>query len=473
MRVTDFLSAIDRAMGGVWIGSAVGAVLVFMLLGFFSGKIFGHGGGHSEDEPLAFALEIEETVVVEEEPTIDLAALAMAADLDAGEKVFAKCRACHKMADGENGVGPHLWGVVGRGIGSVGGYSYGDHLASVGGEWDLASLSGFLENPKGWAPGTKMSFAGLKKPEDRVNLIAWMNEADGSPIELATAPSDTATDATVEDAGAGAAGAGEEPAAEEEASGGDASDDDATEATDDDGAALEAEPAEQTAAAEPEADAADTGSAEASVTETDATENDLTETAALTEPAVATNAEEVNEGAENAVETTLAPSEEAVEEAAAEPAPAAVEESEAAAPSVEESTELAAVAPAETAAHSAPAADSPFAELLASADPDAGAKVFRKCRACHKAEEGRNGVGPSLWGVVGSQQAAVDGYKYSGALQGLGGTWTLAELDAFLAKPKEYAPGTKMAFAGLKKPEDRVNLIVYLNEKDGTPVPLH
>ena len=98
--------------------------------------------------------------------------------------------------------------------------------------------------------------------------------------------------------------------------------------------------------------------------------------------------------------------------------------------------------------------------------------MFRKCRACHKVEEGKNGVGPSLWSVVGRPIASVDGYSYSDALSGLEGSWTLADLDAFLTKPKDYAPGTKMAFAGLKKPEDRINLIVYLNEEDGSPEPL-
>ncbi|MEL6479481.1 MAG: hypothetical protein AAFR17_19305, partial [Pseudomonadota bacterium] len=102
MGVINFLKSIDRAMGGTWIASGLGAVLVFMLLGFFSSKIF-HSGGHSEDEPLAFALEIEDDAPVEEEPEIDLASLAMSADLAAGEKVFSKCKACHKMADGENG----------------------------------------------------------------------------------------------------------------------------------------------------------------------------------------------------------------------------------------------------------------------------------------------------------------------------------------------------------------------------------
>lgn len=101
-------------------------------------------------------------------------------------------------------------------------------------------------------------------------------------------------------------------------------------------------------------------------------------------------------------------------------------------------------------------------ELLASADVAKGAKVFSKCKACHKLEDGANGTGPHLFNSVGRTIAAVDGFSYSGALTGLGGNWTPEALDGFLASPKKYAPGTKMGFAGLKKAKDRANLIAYL-----------
>ncbi len=93
----------------------------------------------------------------------------------------------------------------------------------------------------------------------------------------------------------------------------------------------------------------------------------------------------------------------------------------------------------------------------------AGAKVFKKCKSCHKLDQsGKNGTGPNLWGVVGRQVASVEGFRYSDALKGKGGTWDEAALDAFLADPKKAVPGTKMTFAGLKKPEDRAAVIAYL-----------
>ena len=103
-----------------------------------------------------------------------------------------------------------------------------------------------------------------------------------------------------------------------------------------------------------------------------------------------------------------------------------------------------------------------MAELLASADVAKGSKVFSKCKACHKLDDGANGTGPHLFNAVDRTIAGVDGFNYSAALTGLGGNWTPEALDGFLASPKKYAPGTKMGFAGLKKSTDRANLIAYL-----------
>ena len=105
-------------------------------------------------------------------------------------------------------------------------------------------------------------------------------------------------------------------------------------------------------------------------------------------------------------------------------------------------------------------------ELMASADIAKGAKVFKKCGACHKLEAGVNGTGPYLYGVVGREIASADGFGYSAVLAGMGGAWTPEELDGFLKKPKDYAPGTTMGFAGLKKPQDRADVIAYLESID-------
>jgi len=96
-------------------------------------------------------------------------------------------------------------------------------------------------------------------------------------------------------------------------------------------------------------------------------------------------------------------------------------------------------------------------------DAAAGEKVFRKCKACHTVDEGgKNRVGPNLNGVVDRAAGAVEGYKYSKAMMESGITWTAENLDTYLLKPKDMIPKTKMAFPGLKKEEDRDNVIAYI-----------
>ena len=112
-------------------------------------------------------------------------------------------------------------------------------------------------------------------------------------------------------------------------------------------------------------------------------------------------------------------------------------------------------------------------ELLASVDVAAGAKVFKNCAACHTADDGGpNKVGPNLWGVVGAEKGKQSGYAYSAALLAVGGTWSYENLDKFLKSPKNYAPGNKMTFGGLKKASDRAKVILYLRENHSNPPPL-
>ncbi|MFQ5466775.1 MAG: c-type cytochrome [Kiloniellaceae bacterium] len=120
------------------------------------------------------------------------------------------------------------------------------------------------------------------------------------------------------------------------------------------------------------------------------------------------------------------------------------------------------------------AAPESIAPLLAAADPDVGAKVSRKCAACHTLNKGgANKIGPNLWNVVNRPIAAADGYSYSTALKGKAGeTWSYDNLNAFLTKPKDWAPGTKMGFAGLKKIGTRAELIAYLRTLSDAPAPL-
>ena len=111
--------------------------------------------------------------------------------------------------------------------------------------------------------------------------------------------------------------------------------------------------------------------------------------------------------------------------------------------------------------------------LLATANTEKGEKLAKRCISCHDlAKGGPNKVGPNLWGIVGDKIAAREGFAYSSALAGLGGEWGYDELDAFLTKPKTFAPGTKMTFAGLKKPADRANILAYLRTLSESPVQL-
>ncbi len=126
----------------------------------------------------------------------------------------------------------------------------------------------------------------------------------------------------------------------------------------------------------------------------------------------------------------------------------------------------------------APAAAQPeatgIATLIAAAEPAAGEKLFKKCIICHNPDkDGKRKIGPNLWDVVARPIAAAEGFAYSNALKEKSGeTWSYDNLDAFLERPKDWAPGTKMSFAGLKKPERRAALIAYLRSLSDSPAAL-
>ncbi len=156
------------------------AFLVFLLGGFAAEKIYGEGH-HSDDHHAAYVIEIEddgaEEVVAEGPPFEELLAMA---DVDAGGTLFQRnCASCHKIADGENGAGPHLYNIVGRDVASVDGFSYSGNLIAVVDVWTAEELNAFIENPSGYAPRTAMGYGGMRDVEDRANLIAWLEGAGG------------------------------------------------------------------------------------------------------------------------------------------------------------------------------------------------------------------------------------------------------------------------------------------------------
>jgi cytochrome c len=157
-------------------GAVVGALLIYLGVNFFTDMAFFGTGGHGDGHHYAYSIEIEDHGEAVEEVEIPFAEIYAAADAAKGERTFGKCKACHKL-DGSNGTGPHLDGVVDRDIAAVEGYGYSGALTGLDGAWTPEALSAFLEKPKDFAPGTKMSFAGLKKPTDRANLIAYLAAA--------------------------------------------------------------------------------------------------------------------------------------------------------------------------------------------------------------------------------------------------------------------------------------------------------
>jgi len=116
----------------------------------------------------------------------------------------------------------------------------------------------------------------------------------------------------------------------------------------------------------------------------------------------------------------------------------------------------------------------PIGPLLANADLAAGeAAAKRQCAACHSFNEGgRNGVGPNLYSIIGREHAAVAGFNYSNAAKGHSGPWSYEEMNAWLKKPSAFAPGTRMAFAGINSDKQRADVILYLRSLAATPAPL-
>lgn len=360
------------------VGGFCGALLIFLLGKWVAETVYHAGGGHGDHYEQAYVIDTGEEGGGEQEKAEgpSFAELFVSADAGKGERVFNKCKACHKLEKGANSTGPYLYGVVGRDVGAAEGFGYSGSLKAVADVWTPENLNAFLENPSGYAPGTNMGFSGLGDIEDRANLIAFLDQTDGDTYEMEV-PSAAKEEAAAE----------EVPAAEE--------------ATDEASAAEEVT-SEQPATAEAEA----TPEAEA-------------ETAAMSEEPAEGDATAVK-----AAEETAAMEEEPAEEPAAD--------------------------------------EGGFAAMVAAANPEDGKKVFRKCQACHVADKEQNRVGPHLVGLVGRPVAGVEGFRYSDAMQAVGGEWTYDKLNAWLENPKAFAPGNKMSFAGVKDEEDRASVIAYI-----------
>ncbi|GIT89764.1 cytochrome c [Jannaschia pagri] len=156
-------------------GAFCGALLVFLLGAWASEELYHVGGHHGEDHAMGYAIEVaDSSAPVEEEEAVPFEEVYVNASADAGERLWRQCSACHVLEPGVNGTGPYLHGVVGRDKGAVDGYAYSEVLATMDGDWTPENLSGFLENPRGYAQGTKMAYRGMGDVEDRANLIAYL-----------------------------------------------------------------------------------------------------------------------------------------------------------------------------------------------------------------------------------------------------------------------------------------------------------
>lgn len=162
-------------------GALIGSILFLLLLSWAASGIFHMGpAGHGGEQVQAYTIPVEAAESAEAgeaaEEGPDFATVLASADAAAGEKVFGKCKACHKL-DGSDGTGPHLNGVVGRAVASVAGFNYSDgmkgHTADAP-DWTPEALQEFLTSPKTVVKGTKMAFAGLPKIQDRANLVAYL-----------------------------------------------------------------------------------------------------------------------------------------------------------------------------------------------------------------------------------------------------------------------------------------------------------
>lgn len=159
------------------VGGLCGTFLIFLLGGFVAEFIY--HPAHGDDHHQAYTIAVDEGGAEEEVVEVAFGDVYAAADAGAGERLWRQCSACHKLEDGANGTGPHLYGVVDRAVGSVAGYSYSGNLVAVADVWSPENLNGFLTKPGDYAPGTKMSYRGMGDIEDRANLIAYLATIGG------------------------------------------------------------------------------------------------------------------------------------------------------------------------------------------------------------------------------------------------------------------------------------------------------
>jgi len=167
-------------------GAVLGTCLALLSLNIAAGAIFATHAPEKAGYEVAAQVEGKAGAVAEKPaPEVPLPVRFASADVGRGENSAKKCAACHTFGKGEpNRVGPNLYGVVGRPKGTEGGFDYSAAIKGKGGNWTVEDLDKFLASPKGFAPGTKMSFAGLQRGSERADVIAFLNSKADNPAPL-------------------------------------------------------------------------------------------------------------------------------------------------------------------------------------------------------------------------------------------------------------------------------------------------
>ena len=174
-------------MNSFEINKIITAILVTVLVVFGIGKISDIIFDKDKTDIVAYKVEAPEGEALQAsaESSVDIAALLAMGDIAHGEKVYKKCKACHSIKQGGgNKIGPALWNVIFRPVGSITDYKYSKALSSYGKEWTWEEMNGFLIKPSKWIPNNKMGFAGLKSEKDRASVILYLNQNSDDPKPL-------------------------------------------------------------------------------------------------------------------------------------------------------------------------------------------------------------------------------------------------------------------------------------------------